>query len=391
MPSIRLLNLSGNQPVDIVLSESGAIGRDATARYQVADVTVSRSHALLTLNNDQVVLSDLGSANGTFLNGKRLEKPTTLKDGDDLLFGKIAGVFYVARAPAALPTEMAHIPAQRFQVPPTSSANLVFPREKAEQTSDFDASRERITHEDLQLAARAQKRNIPKSPNIPGYHVAVQWIPHYIVGGDFIDVRQVDKNEWAFVLGDVSGKGISAAMYMMQVVAACRILLPGAKSPAAFLKAANQALQPGFETGVFATAVAIFINTDKGLARIALAGHAAPVLRTKAGKMVDLQQDPGVPLCAQDQMEPSEQRVQLALGDALIVHTDGVDEAEPTEANLVNVSRVFFGMEKRDRALQGRSGAENLAIGLREAVYTYRGETRSSDDLAIMVIERLAP
>jgi phosphoserine phosphatase RsbU/P len=190
------------------------------------------------------------------------------------------------------------------------------------------------------------------------------------------------------VLGDVSGKGVSAALYMTQIMTVCRILLPGATGPSAFLQQANKVLIDAFEAGVFATIAVVFLNTDKGVARISLAGQSAPTLRTKDGKLVEFTFDTGLPLCASATLAPPEHRLQLEAGDALILHSDGVEEAEPTEKKAPFVSRVFFGLDSRNKALRGRVGAEMLAIGLREAVFSYRGEARSSDDLAIMVIER---
>ena len=105
MPLIRILELPGRGPLDILLSENGVIGRDANARFQIEHPTVSRQHAEVHRSGATVVLVDLGSANGTRVNGRALDGPTTLRDGDQLEFGKVEAL--------GLKTELVHVPFDR--------------------------------------------------------------------------------------------------------------------------------------------------------------------------------------------------------------------------------------------------------------------------------------
>lgn len=239
-----------------------------------------------------------------------------------------------------------------------------------------------ITNDDLRLAQRIQRKLlVPASVKIPGLQVAMQYVPHYVIGGDFYDVRMVKKNEWAFILGDVSGKGASASLYMAQILAAARLLLPNSEGPAAFLNALNNYMTEVLEPGVFATAAAVFVQPDKGQCRLALAGHNPPLLRTHSGRVIDLGFDPGIPIGAQAKLECKDQRILLGKGDAIVLTSDGVEEAENAKAEL-------FGNERRNAALELMPGASSIAIALREAVFSFTGEARSSDDLTILVIER---
>lgn len=238
-----------------------------------------------------------------------------------------------------------------------------------------------ITNDDLRLAQRIQKRLLVPAIKIPGLQVAMQYIPHYVIGGDFYDVRMVKKGEWAFILGDVSGKGASASLYMAQILAASRLLLPNSEGPAAFLNALNSYMTEVLEPGVFATTAAVFIQPDKGQCRLALAGHNPPLLRTHSGRVIDLGFDPGTPIGAQAKLECKDQRILLGKGDAIVLTSDGVEEAENAKAEL-------FGNDRRNTALERMPGASSIAIALREAVFSFTGEARSSDDLTILVIER---
>jgi len=239
-----------------------------------------------------------------------------------------------------------------------------------------------ITNDDLRLAQRIQRKLlVPAAIKIPGLQVAMQYVPHYAIGGDFYDVRMVKKNEWAFILGDVSGKGASASLYMAQILAASRLLLPNSEGPAAFLNALNSYMTEVLEPGVFATTAAVFIQPDKGQCRLALAGHNPPLLRTHSGRVIDLGFDPGIPIGAQAKLECKDQRILLGKGDAIVLTSDGVEEAE-------NESAELFGNERRNTALERMPGASGIAIALREAVFSFTGEARSSDDLTILVIER---
>ena len=534
MPLIRILELPGRGPLDILLSENGVIGRDANARFQIEHPTVSRQHAEVHRSGATVVLVDLGSANGTRVNGRALDGPTTLRDGDQLEFGKVEALYYSSSAPTALtplpsaapfpaaprpvtvaivssaanalPALSPRVPLERVEdllsglvellsqpcklpiradriglifkalLPELTQVGLLDPCGKLlggsvgrlyarefyqaisgavgahngtleltgpaldglgqqlgitglplfvvclpldsqsfgggalylESDARFFANdvvdtlklaakllgplldrapedaRFLVTNEDYKLAQRIQRTLLKPAPSKAGVgalQIAVQYVPCYAVGGDFYDFVQVNKNEWAFMLGDVSGKGVSASLLMSQIMAGSRTFLAQSDGPGAFLTRMNSWFGEILEPGLFATMAAVFINTEKGNCRLALAGHNPPVLRTKGGKVLELGFDPGSALGAQATLETKEQRFLLGPGDALVLTSDGVEEAELPTGEL-------FGVPRRDAVLARMPGSQNMAIGLREAVFAFMGQERSSDDLTILVIER---
>ena len=539
MPQLRILDLPGRGIFDIDVTAGGLIGREADVAFQIEHPTVSRQHAQLVQSGAQMVLVDMGSANGTRVNGVKITGPQTLREGDAVELGKINAVYFNKHAPTAIaplpkaagkPSPSmrtssirdldeakglpAQLPLERVEdllaglleilikprplaerathvsniflamLPSLSQAALLDPCGKLiggitdgrvlpgefygaiagalsihttgalildgpalaglnaqlniqgnmpayvvclpldsavfpggavylESNMAFftgeiadtlrvgarvlgplldrapEDARLMITNDDLKLGQRIQRRLLRPAPdNADGLKIAVQYIPHYVIGGDFYDIEGLPKKEYAFLLGDVSGKGASASIVMAQIMALSRELISQCSGPAVFLSRINAALSDSLEPGVFATMAAVFINADKGSCRVALAGHSAPVIRTKAGKVLELGFDPGAPLGASKVLDTKEQRVMLAVGDALILSSDGLDEAERLDKVAKGRKLELFGTERRNEVIARTPGAQNLAIALREAVFSFSGEERSSDDLTILVVER---
>jgi hypothetical protein len=539
MPQLRILDLPGRGIFDIDVAAGGLIGREAGVAIQIEHPTVSRQHAQLVLSGAQMVLIDMGSANGTRVNGVRISGPQTLREGDSVELGKVNAIYFNKHAPTAIAPigktiqgtspamatsssreleeaegAIVNVPLERVEdllaglleiltkprplaeraqhvsniflsmMPSLSQAALldpcgrliggitdgrimagefygaiagalgihttgalildgpalaglnaqlniqsnlpafvvclpldsvVFPGGAVYLESNVafftgeiadtlrvgarvlgplldrapEDSRLMITNDDLKLGQRIQRRLLRPAPETAdGLKIAVQYIPHYVIGGDFYDIEALPKKEYAFLLGDVSGKGASASIVMAQIMALSRELIGQCSGPAVFLSRINAALSDSLEPGVFATMAAVFINAEKGACRVALAGHSAPVIRTKAGKVLELGFDPGAPLGASKVLDTKEQRVLLAVGDALILSSDGLDEAERLDKSAKGRKLELFGTERRNEVIARTPGAQNLAIALREAVFSFSGEERSSDDLTILVVER---
>ena len=539
MPQLRILDLPGRGIFDIDVANGGLIGREAGVAIQIEHPTVSRQHAQLVLSGAQMVLIDMGSANGTRVNGVKITGPQTLREGDSVELGKVNAIYFNKHAPTAIApirkanqsispamvtshmrdldekeNQPAYVPLERVEdllaglleiltkprplaeraqhvsniflamLPSLSQAALldpcgrliggitdgrvlagefygaiagalgihtagalildgpalaglnaqlniqgnlpayvvclpldsaVFPGGAVYLESNVafftgevadtlrvgarvlgplldrapEDARLMITNDDLKLGQRIQRRLLrPPPENADGLKIAVQYVPHYVIGGDFYDIAVLPKREYAFLLGDVSGKGASASIVMAQIMALSRELIGQCSGPAVFLSRINAALSDSLEPGVFATMAAVFINAEKGTCRVALAGHSAPVIRTKAGKVLELGFDPGAPLGASKVLDTKEQRVMLAVGDALILSSDGLDEAERLDKAAKGRKLELFGTERRNEVIARTPGAQNLAIALREAVFSFSGEERSSDDLTILVVER---
>lgn len=247
----------------------------------------------------------------------------------------------------------------------------------------FDRARvASISDEDLKLAQRIQRRLLrSQPPPVLGYKIAVSYTPALAVGGDFYDLQITPNGELAVVIGDVSGKGVSASLYMAQIMAALRQFIPLVKGPGELLVTMNTWLQDVLEPGLFATMAACFLDPRKNSCRLAQAGHAPPVLRSANRKVIEMSSEPGMPLGAMSELKPKEQRLVLAEGDLLLFTTDGVEEGE-------NDAGEAFGNDRRDAALKGAQGAFAATLAVREALLGFVGGPVSTDDMTIIAVQR---
>ena len=237
-------------------------------------------------------------------------------------------------------------------------------RAREELRSEFDAARE------------VQERLVPPAMDIPGFTIQSEYRPAKDVGGDFFFVRAGHNGAYqdnrdlaggAFVVvGDVSGKGLRAALTVSAIMGALRTM-PDLE-PSRILTALNRGLI-GQLGGGFVTCCAFTISSD-GLAVIANAGHLQPYCNGK-----ELKLDCGLPLGILPEAQFIETRVRLAPTDRLTITTDGIIEARnPTSGEL-------FGFE-RTAAISTQSAKE-----IAHAAQTFGQE----DDITVLTLARTAP
>jgi len=196
--------------------------------------------------------------------------------------------------------------------------------------------RERQARIELEIksAQEVQKILVPdKTPAIPGFAIASIYRPAEEVGGDFFQVIPTDNGGALIVLGDVSGKGLKAAMTVSLIVGTLRTLADYTQSPAQILNGLNRRLL-GRTDGGFATCVIAHIKTDGSVA-LANAGHLAP-FRNEA----ELPVAGSLPLGLIPDAEYDELDFRLREHDTLIFYTDGVVEARNQAGELYGFDRV---------------------------------------------------
>jgi phosphoserine phosphatase RsbU/P len=181
---------------------------------------------------------------------------------------------------------------------------------------------------ELQNAAEIQARLLPRGyPVIPGFDLAARCLPAKQVGGDFFDWQEVCPGVWALTLGDVMGKGLAAAMLMATVRASIRAL--GHNSPAAAIKLAEAALKPDLDNSEsFVTLFLGQLNTENRLLTFVDCGHGFVFLRHGDGTVAELAPR-GLPLGVPGDKDLREGRLQFAVGDTLVLYSDGLIDARP--------------------------------------------------------------
>jgi Stage II sporulation protein E (SpoIIE) len=198
---------------------------------------------------------------------------------------------------------------------------------------------------ELQQARQVQEMLIPRHvAPVPGFSIESVYLPAQEVGGDFFQAQPVGDGSLLLVVGDVSGKGLKAAMTVSTIVGALRN--EKSREPAEILEHINGVLYGQIKG--FATCCIALIATN-GRAMIANAGHLAPY---RNGEEIGL--DNGLPLGIVADSVYEATQVQLAPGDRLTMLTDGVLEA-------MNAKRELFGFARVDGAMRGEMSATDIA------------------------------
>jgi sigma-B regulation protein RsbU (phosphoserine phosphatase) len=177
-------------------------------------------------------------------------------------------------------------------------------------------------------AREIQRRLLPRSlPEPPGYHIASAWRPAHNVSGDYFDVIDLGEDRVALCIGDVSGKGLPAALLMSNVQAAVRVFASSTAAPAEVCAKVNRILCGNLAANKFVTFVYGVLDTRCGRFTYVNAGHNPPILATAAGRVGELR-DGGMALGFDADETYAEGHVDLGPGDCLLLFTDGLTEAE---------------------------------------------------------------
>jgi hypothetical protein len=231
-------------------------------------------------------------------------------------------------------------------------------------------ARRNVLEQEIQNAREIQRVLIPETvAAIEGYALSSAYVPAQEVGGDFFQVLLNPDGSATVVLGDVSGKGLKAAMNVSMIVGALRAQAQAVSSPAAILEALNHCLI-GRMSGGFATGLLLRLELD-GTVILANAGHLPPFLN---GREFDI--EPSLPLGVIADVSYSDIRLKLATGDELVLYTDGLLEARDGSGTL-------FGFDRLRELFALRPSAQ---VASQRAV-----DFGQEDDVTILVLTRLSP
>ncbi|WP_374455350.1 histidine kinase N-terminal 7TM domain-containing protein [Nocardioides sp.] len=274
-----------------------------------------------------------------------------------------------------------------------TAGELVVLREITQRVRDQQRLQE-VLDDRSRVAATLQASMVPtRLPAVRGCEVASRYVPAGDggeIGGDFLDVFPLDDDTWAFVLGDVSGKGAEAAAVSAAARYTLRALADSRNSPAATLREVNAVLQAQTESERHCTLVHGHLRPPRAgdapgtpvRLTLSLAGHHWPLVLRANGK-VDEVGDLGTALALFDDPELHDADVDLAPGEVLCVFTDGLLEARR--------GRDQFGSERVAELLRAHRDlpADGLAGAVLDAVRAFHGE-ELVDDLAILVVRHLS-
>lgn len=237
---------------------------------------------------------------------------------------------------------------------------------------------------EMRVARHIQETLLPKTlPSPSGYAISAYWQPARAVGGDFYDFIEFDDGTLALIVGDVTDKGVPAALVMSTTRTVLRSVAERLRSPGALLQRANQILCPDIPPKMFITCLFAVLNPATGRLCFANAGHDLAYLRCEEG--VRELRATGMPLGLMPDMIYEESEVTLQPGETVLFYSDGLVEAH-------NSAREMFSF-RRLRELMGRHpGGGAMIPYLLDELNGFAGAAwEQEDDVTLVTLQRLAP
>jgi serine phosphatase RsbU (regulator of sigma subunit) len=239
--------------------------------------------------------------------------------------------------------------------------------------------------EGLRLAHDIQMAMLPRRfPVARTFELTADLRPARSVGGDLYDFLADDDHVW-FMIGDVSGKGVAAALFMAVAKTLFHASVARGASPASVFSRISRELCRDNEGAMFVTAFAGCLDLRTGAVATANAGHPRPLLLAEGGAVTEVAVAPGLPLGVSEDYDYAPGALALQPGDALYLYTDGVTEALDDRGEEFSRRRL----ESTLRGLAG-SNAAGLVAGSLAAVQAFAGATPPSDDIAMLAVRFLA-
>jgi sigma-B regulation protein RsbU (phosphoserine phosphatase) len=241
-------------------------------------------------------------------------------------------------------------------------------------------------HRELEIASKIQLSSLPsKFPAFPGrtdLDLYAMMIPAQEVGGDFYDFFLIDDDRLAFLLGDVSGKGIGAALFMAITRTLIRATGLQGLAAAECLGHVNRVLFPETMPRMFVTAIYGILDTRTGEVSFCNAGHQTPLIVRRDGRVESTERTGGLGLCLVPEFGYREGKLMLEKGDRLLLYTDGVTEAVNGIGEQFDDERLIECLaESRDE------GPSEMIRDILRSVTGFSGGLTQSDDITMLALQ----
>ena len=239
---------------------------------------------------------------------------------------------------------------------------------------------------ELKRASQIQKDLlVEKPPEIPGFNICAFQEQSRSVGGDLYDLRLLPDGDLIFMVADVSGKGMGAALLMSNILASFRILYEhNADDLAGMVKEVSMQLCNYASTSNFATIFIGKLNPQTGRIKYVNGGHNPPLIVHENGQY-ELVDATGLMIGAFDFVEWEQKEIELQPGDMMFIFTDGVTEADRDGEG------DQYGDEKLEQLVSenAKKNADELTDLVMEEINTFMGKAPRSDDITMMTIKRI--
>jgi adenylate cyclase len=244
-----------------------------------------------------------------------------------------------------------------------------------------ETQRRELIEKELDIAKDIQRSFLPKeTPGVGTLKVGSKMITARQVGGDLYDVVDLGGGKLGIMMGDVSGKGVPAALYMAKVVSVFRTYI-NEGSPGEVLKKVNERLVSESATNLFVTLTYMVFDTVTNRAEFSIGGHMPTVLIEPDGNVRLLDVSEGMPL-GMIECDFGEASCDMKPGSVFVLYTDGVTEAMDTKGEMYLEKRLV----KLCCGLKGRS-VEDIVDAIHKSVADFAGKAPQHDDITVMAIK----
>ncbi|MDD1689901.1 MAG: SpoIIE family protein phosphatase [Methanoregula sp.] len=243
------------------------------------------------------------------------------------------------------------------------------------------AEKERYKKE-MEIAKEIQVTILPESmPVIPGFEVGATTIPAMEIGGDLYDFIPVTGDRWGFVIADVSGKGVSAALYMALCRTLIRVCGTEQDNPHDVIRKANRLIYEDGRSSMFITVFYGVLDPKKMTLSYVNAGHNPPLLVRGDPPGAEILEGHGIALGVVDDVSIPLSSIPLEPGDLIVLYTDGVTEA-------FNAQNEYFGEERLVASLCRNTSrpVQEIMAALLEDIREFCGTAPQSDDITLILV-----
>ena len=253
----------------------------------------------------------------------------------------------------------------------------------------IQAEKDRI-YAELTVARKIQADALPNVfpafPDRGDFDVYAMMAPAKEVGGDFYDFFLVGDTRLAVVIGDVSDKGVPAALFMMTAKTFIKARALQGGSPAEILRDVNDRLCENNRSGMFVTVYLAIVDLATGKALSVNAGHEHPILKRAGGEFEHVRYRHDPMLAMMPGVEYHDRAFEMSSGDILLVYTDGVTES-------ADARRKFYGMDRVTDFLNRQTdlSLEHLLRSLRGDIASFAGDAPQFDDITMLALEFKGP
>ena len=243
--------------------------------------------------------------------------------------------------------------------------------------------------QELRVARRIQQASLPMEvPTLEGWQISPYYQPAREVGGDFYDFFELEDGRVGVVVGDATGKGVSAALVAAATSSMVRAVAQalGSSSPGEVLAQVNETLVARIPSNMFVTCFYAVLDPESAGLRYANAGHDLPYLRGRSSNDAEELSARGMPLGLMPEMRYEEKEIVLDAGDSVLFYSDGLVEAHDPQRHQM------FGFPRLRALVAGHAEKRSFVTLLIAELYSFTGEEwEQEDDITLLTLRRSVP